>query len=99
MTASGMQRPADAAHAPAANGADVVGIDLQTHHLLLSFRTQVARHRPQRFGQHDGRAAVQQAKRLMSTVVYRHRRFQFVVANARELDIQQTDHVLRAHGI
>ena len=88
MTTSGVQCAANTAHAPAANGADVVGIDLQPDHLLLPFRTQVTCDRPQRFGQHDGRAAVQQAKRLMSTAVYWHRRFKFVIANARKLDIQ-----------
>ena len=44
MTATGMQRGTDAPHPAAAYGANMVGVDLNTHYVVLALGAEIARH-------------------------------------------------------
>ena len=93
MARPDVQRFADAAHPAPARRTDVVGVNLQPHHLLFAFAAQIACHRPQGLRQHHRRSAVQQAKRLLCAAIDRHSGLQRIVGNGLKANIEQPYHV------
>ena len=94
-----MHRATYPSDAPFPRRANMVGVDLQAHHFLLTLSTQITSHRTNALSQHHGRAAVQQTKWLFSTVVYRHCGFQRVIANVHKTNIKQPNHISFTHGV
>ena len=99
MASPDMHRAADAAHAAAAHATQVIGVHLKPDDVLLALGAEITRHRAERFCQYHRRAAMQQPERLMRAMVHRHGGFNLTLIEPGKTDIEQPDHIIRAHGV
>ena len=80
--------------------ADVVGVDLLTHHVeLLAVHREESGPRSERLGQGDGCPAVQHSGRLHRAVVHRHPRDDRVIPQLDDLDAQGLDQGAARHPV
>ena len=94
-----MQRLADAAYLAFRHRAMMCGVKFRAHHTLPVAGHHKSGHRSQRFSQRRRRAAMQQAKRLMSTGINRHFGFQHIISQTGIHNSQMRHHCVIAGGV
>ncbi|PIJ90078.1 hypothetical protein BL250_14515 [Erwinia sp. OLTSP20] len=96
MLTANVQRLADTAHFSMGNRPVMGRVQLHPDDGLPFAGHHVASRGAERFRQHGGSPAVQQAKRLKSTVIHRHFRFKDILSNTGIYDPKVSNQRIRA---